>query len=302
MNYYLLKTDQQRNNMNIKELQDKIYAKIDELPTLPVVVPRLLELMEDKKSSVADITAIISNDPALVSKIMKVANSAYYGFPQQIADLDRAVPLLGFNMVRSLALSLGVINSLPGAQKSEYFSQEGLWLHSLAVATIMKEMGGFLGQQQAGYQFIIGLLHDIGKLVMDQFFYDKFQEVLNIANSGEAQKLHAAEKAIIGIDHNEISAMLLNRWKFPPEIINPIMDMHREKPNPETSHFDRALLRVANSIAQELNFGLEGNSIPNPVHDGDVAILMISMEKLENIRNKIEEKREGITAFLNALF
>lgn len=288
--------------MDIKELQEKIYSKIDELPTLPVVVPRLLELMEDKKSSAADITAIISNDPALVSKIMKVANSAYYGFPQQISDLERAVPLLGFNMVRSLALSLGVVNTLPDTGNSKYFSQQGLWFHSLAVATIMKEMGGFLGQQQAGYQFIIGLLHDIGKLVFDQFFHEAFQEVLTTANAGEPRKLHEVEKEMIGIDHNEVSAMLLKRWKFPSEIINPIFDLHHDKPGAETSHFDRALLKVANSIAQEMKFGLEGNSTSNPVSEGDIAILMITPKKLDEIREKIEQKRDGITAFLNALF
>lgn len=287
--------------MDIKELQEKIYSKIDELPTLPVVVPKLLELMEDKKSSAADVTEIISNDPALVSKIMKVANSAYYGFPQQIDDVERAVPLLGFNMVRSLALSLGVINSLPGAKDSAWFSQEGLWMHSLAVATIMKQMGGFLGQQQAGYQFIIGLLHDIGKLVLDQFFNDQFMKVLELANTTEGKNLHIAEKEIIGIDHNEISAMLLKRWKFPKAIIYPIMSLHHKKLNAETSHFDVALLRVANSIAQELDFGLEGNSTPNNISEGDTAILMTTPEKLKEIRNSIEAKREGITSFLSAI-
>ena len=287
--------------MDINELHERIYARIDELPTLPAVVPRLLQLMEDKKSSAADITGIISQDPSLVSKIMKVANSAYYGFPQKINELERAVPLLGFNMVRSLALSLGVITTLPAGSGSEYFSQQGLWRHSLAVATIMKELGGFLGQQQAGYQFVIGLLHDIGKLVLDPFFHDQFQEILITANTTEGATLHGVEKQVIGIDHNEITAMLLKRWKFPPEIINPIEDLHHEKSGTETSHFDAALLRVANSIARELNFGLEGNRRPAPIYDGDIAILMISKEKIEKIHQDIDKKREGITAFMDAL-
>jgi HD-like signal output (HDOD) protein len=91
--------------MDEEVIKNHIYAKVDELPTLPAVVPKLLSLMEDAGSDIAQVTHVISQDPALTSKILKVANSAYYGFPKRIDDLERAVALLGFNMVKSLALS-----------------------------------------------------------------------------------------------------------------------------------------------------------------------------------------------------
>jgi len=95
--------------MEKNELQAKIYSKIEELPTLPVVLPRLLSLTADEKAGAAHLADAISSDPALTSKILKVSNSAYYGFSQEISSLERAIPLLGFNMVRSLALSISVI-------------------------------------------------------------------------------------------------------------------------------------------------------------------------------------------------
>ena len=102
----------------------KIYSKIDEIPTLPAVVPKLLSVMESDRANAYDIANTISNDPALSSKILKVANSAYYGFSQEILSLKLAMPLLGHNMVKSLALSIGVIRSLPSGRRSPNFSDE----------------------------------------------------------------------------------------------------------------------------------------------------------------------------------
>jgi c-di-GMP-related signal transduction protein len=102
-----------REALEKSELKAKIYSKIEELPTLPAMIPKLLQLNESTKSSVSDLTALIARDPALSSKILKVANSGYYGFSQKISELERAIALLGFNMVKSLALSIGVIRSMP---------------------------------------------------------------------------------------------------------------------------------------------------------------------------------------------
>ncbi|MCD6151895.1 MAG: HDOD domain-containing protein, partial [Deltaproteobacteria bacterium] len=178
--------------MEKQELHQKIYAKIEELPTLPAVIPKLLSLMDNPKSSAAEVTEVISHDPALTAKLLKVANSAYYGFPAKISDLKHAVALLGFNLVKSLAISIGVIKNLPRGKQSAYFSASGLWLHSLAVATVMQDMGRrfYSRDDNHDYLFIIGLLHDLGKVVLDQFFPESFNEVLEKANAGEHVKLH----------------------------------------------------------------------------------------------------------------
>jgi len=214
--------------MEKQKLHQKIYAKIEELPTLPAVIPKLLSLMDNPKSSAADVTDIISHDPALTAKLLKVANSAYYGFPAKISDLKHAVALLGFNLVKSLAISIGVIKNLPRGKQSAYFSASGLWLHSLVVATVMQDMGRrfYSRNDNHDYLFIIGLLHDLGKVVLDQFFPESFNEVLEKANAGEHVKLHQVEREVIGIDHCEVSAMLLTRWKFPPKIVQPIAGHH----------------------------------------------------------------------------
>ena len=112
--------------MDTGTIRARIYSKIDELPTLPTVITRILSLLEDANTNATDITEAISRDPALTSKILKVANSAYYGFSQLISDLERAVALLGFNMVKSLALSIGVMKTLPTEKKINILLGKGI--------------------------------------------------------------------------------------------------------------------------------------------------------------------------------
>ena len=166
--------------MDQETIRAKIYSKIDELPTLPTVVTKILSLVEDNRSGASDITEAIMKDPALTSKILKVANSAYYGFSKEVSDLNRALALLGFNMVKSLALSMGVLRSLPNQDNSSSFSISRLWLHSVRVATLLKEFGSTPGHNEdQEYLFITGLLHDIGMVVFDQFFSDLFHKFLS---------------------------------------------------------------------------------------------------------------------------
>ncbi len=289
--------------MEKDELRSKLFAKVDELPTLPVVVPKLLNLTQSATTSASDITELISHDPALSSKILKVANSAYYGFYKEITNLTRAVALLGFNMVRSLALSVGVVRSLPSKKKSSYFSQEGLWLHSLAVATLLKEMGDKFGKgRDCDHFFIVGLLHDIGKIVLDQFFTDLFHHALEETfTSGEAE-LHIAERKIIGVDHGEVGAMLLTRWKFPDIISNPIAIHHQHEVPEGTNAQDVAMLRIADILSQELGLEMGGSFAFPEIPEEDLQVVDMDEEDLEDMRAYLDDAKDKIREFFGAMF
>jgi putative nucleotidyltransferase with HDIG domain len=281
--------------MEKDKLREKIYSKIDEIPTLPIVIPKLLSLIESDKSNVADIADAISRDPAMTSNILKVANSAYYGFSKGISSLEKAVSLLGFNMVQSLALSIGVLRSLPAGKKSTHFSQQGLWIHSLSVATVMRELGKRFGKQEdTEHLFIIGLLHDIGKIVLDQFFSELFwlalEEVHNLGNV----ELHEVERRVIGFDHGEVGAMLLTRWKFPDMICNAIA-VHHLSEIPEGMYAkDAVMLRIADVLPQELGLGEGGNPMSPKIHDTDLMFLEMDEKQLEDIKSYLFDLKDGI--------
>ncbi len=288
--------------MEKSELKAKIYSKIEELPTLPAMIPKLLQLTESRKSSVSDLTALIERDPALASKILKVANSAYYGFSQKISDLERAIALLGFNMVKSLALSIGVIRSLPTGRKHQSFSVEGLWLHSLAVAVLIQELGKrYRKGEENEHLFVVGLLHDVGKIVFFHFFYDEFEQALNLIVNDGTKKLHLVEREMIGIDHCEVAAMLLTRWRFPLTIVNPVAYHHEHDIPGDTNAEDVSLLRIANILGQELAIGEEGNSTPNEIHPSDCVLLKIDEAGLGEMRAYARGAHDDIHSFFSAL-
>ena len=288
--------------MEKDELRAKIYSKIDEIPTLPVVIPKLLTLMESDKTDAADIADAISRDPALSSKILKVANSAYYGFSKGISSLEKAVPLLGFNMVQSLALSIGVLRSLPSGKKSTHFSQQDLWIHSLAVATVMKELGKRYGKgNDREYLFIIGLLHDIGKIVLDQYFGELFHRAIEEFHNLGNIELHQAETREIGVDHGEVGAMLLTRWKFPDNICNAIAVHHGSEIPEGTNAEDVAMLRIADVLAHELSLEEEENPMPPEIRDADLKILEMNENQLEDIRAYLLDHKDGIYDFYRSM-
>lgn len=288
--------------MKKNELREKIYSKIDELPTLPAVLPKLLSLMESDRSTASDIAEAISSDPALASKTLKVANSAYYGFSQTITSLEKAVPLLGFNMVRSLALSIGVMHSLPSGKKSPHFSHEGLWIHSLAVATAMQELAKRFGKGNHNeHLFIVGLLHDIGKIVLNQFFNELFQQTLEEVNNQENTALYIVERKIIGLDHGDVGAMLLERWRFPAMVSNPIAVHHQNEIPDGTSANDVIMLRIANALPQILGLGNEGNPEPPDISDMDLNALGMNENELADMKTYLQSIEDRINAFFSAV-
>ncbi len=288
--------------MKIEKLRSIIYSKIDELPTLPTVVPRILSLMEEASSDVEKITEAISHDPALTSKILKVANSAYYGFPQKISSLERAVALLGFNMVKSLAVSVGVIRSLPSKVTAEAFSIEDLWVHSLAVATAIRRMEEGKGHSEyTETLFIVGLLHDVGKIILAEFLPNEFAAAVERSRSDVAEPLYEAERQIIGIDHGEVGGILLSRWKFPNVIVEPVTKHH----SPEESWTDflgeTAILTIADALARQASIGNACSGPVGEVSEKALEILKMDRQTVGKVREELGEVEEGIYGFFHAI-
>jgi len=288
--------------MDQTDIKKKIYSRIDELPTLPTVVPRLLAMLQRDSTSAGDVTEVVSGDQALASKVLKVANSAYYGFSREIKSLESAVALLGFNMVRSLALSIGVIRTIHGGTPVEEYSQEGMWVHSLAVATTLRELNSrFGGKQERDYLFIVGLLHDIGKVVIIHFFVDLFKRVIEEAREHRGGDFLAAERSVIGSDHGEIGAMLLSRWRFPGEICDPIAAHHRTGAAEGVDAFDLAMLRVADALPKQVGLGGAGFPTPDSILAADLELLSISGDDIEDMRRYLIGFEDEIRAFSSAV-
>jgi len=285
-----------------KKILSVIYSKIDELPTLPAVVPRVLSLLEDPGADAGKLTEVVSHDPAMTSKILKVANSAYYGFPQKITSLERAVALLGFNMVKSLAVSVGVIKSLPSPDLAGLFDVKGLWIHSLAVATAMRE----LAEQTVKFDdieslFIIGLLHDLGKVLLCEFCPDEFARALEQSAAEPPLPLDQAERKTIGFDHGQVGGMLLSRWKFPAAIVSPISTHHMADECPTDCAGPKDILMIADSLVRDLGIGEAGNRADPLIQPASMQALGLMESGLEKVGKDLTEGRGSIEGFFQAL-
>ena len=236
------------------ELTQKLAAAVDAMPAFPKSVQRILELTRDVNSTPKDLVDVIDKDPVVTVKILKVVNSAYYSLPKQITSIGHAVVYLGFNTIKNLALSIAAIGMLPKDSVSGFDVQKYL-LHSLATAGIAKLLAGRVKNADPMDCFIAGLLHDFGKVVFAQLMPNEFRSALE-KSKNEGISLHTAFQQTIGADHVLVGAMLVEKWRFAPHLIETIRYQH-------TADFRDtdmiACVFAANQISKKLEFGFGGN-------------------------------------------
>jgi putative nucleotidyltransferase with HDIG domain len=238
------------------ELTQKLVAAVDSMPAFPKSVQRILELTRDVNSSPKDLVEVIDKDPVVTVKILKVVNSAYYSLPKQITSIGHAVVYLGFNTIKNLALSIAAIGMLPKANAANFDVDQYL-LHSLATAGLAKKLAARVQGVDAMDCFIAGLLHDFGKVVFAQFMPVEFRMALQDSQTNSTS-LHQALNNHIGADHAVVGAMLVEKWRFAPELIEAIR--HQSPTNFKDTPMV-ACIFGANQIAKKMKFGHGGNSV-----------------------------------------
>jgi putative nucleotidyltransferase with HDIG domain len=238
------------------ELTQKLVAAVDSMPAFPKSVQRILDLTRDVNSTPKDLVEVIDKDPVVTVKILKVVNSAYYSLPKQITSIGHAVVYLGFNTIKNLALSIAAIGMLPKANAANFDVDQYL-LHSLATAGLAKRLAARVPGVDAMDCFIAGLLHDFGKVVFAQFMPVEFRLSLQDSHTNSIS-LHQALNNHIGADHAFVGAMLVEKWRFAPELIDAIR--HQSPTNFKDTPMV-ACIFGANQIAKKMNFGHGGNSV-----------------------------------------
>jgi putative nucleotidyltransferase with HDIG domain len=236
------------------ELSQKLAAAVDGMPAFPKSVQRILELTRDVNSTPKDLVDVIDKDPVVTVKILKVVNSSYYSLPKKITSIGHAVVYLGFNTIKNLALSIAAIGMLPKDNEAGFDVQQYL-LHSLATAAIAKQLASRVKDADPMDCFIAGLLHDFGKVVFAQFMPHEFKSAL-LLSLNNASSLHAALQQTIGEDHAVVGAMLVEKWRFAPHLIETIR--HQSISNLKDTDMI-ACVFGANQISKKLNFGFAGN-------------------------------------------
>jgi HD-like signal output (HDOD) protein len=194
-------------------INDAVNA-ISHIATLPEITLKIIELVENPRSTAQDLNKLISNDPALVARILKVVNSAFYGLPGQIGSINRAIVLLGLNAVKNIVIAASLAKLFRGGRVSPHFSAKDLWTHSIAVGVMSKLIVQRLNNTLPDEAFLAGLIHDMGILVEMQAFREPLVEIAERATN-ETIRYVDLETQVIGVDHQALGAGLTSKWKFP---------------------------------------------------------------------------------------
>jgi putative nucleotidyltransferase with HDIG domain len=277
--------------ISLKTIQPRdIKYIVKEVPTLPSVYQELFNKMSNPNVSVPQLAEIVSRDQALATKILKLVNSAFYGYKGEINTISRAMVILGFRTVRNAALAISVFDYVKNNGDDTNFPIEDFWKHSLCTASICKVLGKHCGVKQQEETFVAGLLHDIGKLIMKKYFEDDFNEVCNYAlNHGVSW--NDAENKLLNVSHANLAKVVLRSWNFPPSLIEAIQ-FHHTLSSGITYPKLVALVNVADHISYRDNMGAPASLVHDDCDQAALSELGLTIEKAESYRDEYHDEIE----------
>jgi putative nucleotidyltransferase with HDIG domain len=263
-----------------KQQIDKMLEMLADLPSLPAVATKVLQVASSEDATAADITRLISVDQGLASKILGTCNSAFYGLPQRVKTLSQAVALLGFKAVRNLVL----VQSLPwkrAEQKS--FADEAIWVHGAAVATTSRVLAGQTGRCDPEEALLAGLMHDTGRLALNQLLKEKFEPVMNAIYNREEDSI-TVERELVGIDHTVFGEKVLEKWSFPDEMVRVARDHHQP-----AGQLDglTLIVRAADELAWLMGKGVREPEQPPTEVPPALSILGVSLGDLDALEERV---------------
>ena len=274
---------------NAKQVVDKALESIGDLATLPEVTIKIIEIVEDQKSTARDLHNVIKNDPALSVKVLKVVNSAFYGLPGQVASVDRAIILLGLSAVKNIAIAASIARLFKGKKISKHFRASDLWRHSVAVAVAARMLAKVSPHPSMTDEiFVTGLIHDIGMLVERQCFPDEFADVIDRCTE-TGQNFLECERQLIGADHQAFGVGLTTKWKFPRHLRAAVGFHH----NPEALSIElrnmATLVQVADILCSQEKIGFHLTTEGAAIEPHMLDTLSITEEQLEEVRLGLPE-------------
>ena len=206
-------------------ISDKILKSINNLPAFPATVLKVSEVVGNPDYSVANLVSIIEYDQAITANILRMCNSAYFGVRYKISTLREAMVYLGRENILRVVQAAGT-SRFYGNVKGYYLEATRLWEHSVGVALMSEILGRRICNCADHRLFTAGLLHDIGKVVLGEFVYESFQEIMDLV-SNQGYSFLEAEEEVIGANHALLGGKIVSLWNFPPDIINAITYHHR---------------------------------------------------------------------------
>jgi len=281
-----------------------IAEKIIRLPTLPTVVAKMMALVDSPKASARSLAKLIQSDQALTAKILKLANSAYYGFQRQVSTVNLAIVVVGFNAVKDMGLSVSVLEAFKDPGGNRHFDLSRFWEHAISVGVGTHMLAKKYNLGYVDDSFSAGLLHDVGKVIINQYVNDDFKEIMARVHEDD-EDLLLAETTVLDTTHDRIGGWLAYKWNLPLPIVSAIEFHH----NPFLAAQHRplaALVQLADYLSRLAGIGLSGNKKPPTLSPEDVAYfetlnIDLSPEGIANLSEEFVLGMDRALTFVNLI-
>ncbi len=276
---------------------EELVGRVKDIPTLPSVVTQINRVLHDDGESLETVISIIEKDPPLTTKVLRLANSSYYGMSRDVRTVKEAVLILGLNAIQSIAMAVSV-GKLFSGDLNGVLNMKDLWMHSLHCAVASKAMLRHMGTVVAEEGFICGLVHDIGKVIMVMNLPDEMKKVGRAFLEGDTRSWWEVEQEVIGFTHADVGGLIASRWNFPKPYCEAIEYHHW--PEKGSGNGDSSKDRLAYSIfaGDALSRSLSENGTgeiqqPDP---SSLQVLGIEPEALPDLLEKVGEDFQNVIA------
>ncbi len=233
---------------------DYIVRQVNDMPVLPNRINRIIELTEDSDSTVKDLEKEILMDQSLTSKVLRLANSAYYGYPRKINTISQATILLGFNTIKSIALASTVSKYLNKELKGYALGKCELWKQSQTCAIISRYIAQKKQFPNIEQAYIAGLLRDIGKIILNQYVESQYIEIMEKVKEEDIPFVDI-EREILGFDHAQVGKKVAEKWNFPKDLVEAI-GLHHTPEKAKENIYLVSIVHVADAITMMMGIGL----------------------------------------------
>jgi len=279
------------NRAPVTEKLRSIIMTTRDLPAMPQVAAKVLELSSDPDTSAQKLQQVIADDQAMTARILKIANSAMYSCSRRIKTLTEAIVMLGFNAIRSLVVTSAARNLYNTHSSRTGLKERLLWEHSIGAAFASRALAEKVAPGFTEEAFLAGLLHDIGKLVLNQKAPREFDEIVQIVYN-ENQPFFSVELGILGFDHAQVGALLINKWKLAP-VLEEVILHHHEPLDAEAESPLHRLLALGNAMCHKMGIGFVEDPDLDLMGHAANAGFVLSTEDFAQIAEKVRGTLES---------
>lgn len=233
------------NNLDEKEIRYQI-SQIKEIPPLPRSLQRLIEIIHNEVESPEELESIIRYDQSLAAKVLRVANSTYYGYRGKVRTISKAITIVGMNQVKSICLCSLLMSMLASGPELGDADREHLWKHAFTTSKIAAEMSKKRPWMNSEEASILGLVHDIGRLVMAMYFNEQYRAIMEIASKRKTPSWCVEMQ--LGLTHTQLGKYLASRWVF-PDLFRAVIEFHHSPDNSKSFKTEVRLIYLANVLS-----------------------------------------------------